>query len=276
MPNSNPGQGISGLAALLLVGAALQSACAAVYPELSTPVRLVPPHLTLVPAPPEDLLFIKFAGAIIPERTRDGRAWDAVGGSQPDAFAKLFIDDIEVIVTPVQSNTFKPTWPNQRKGNHYVPRGATVRAELWEANPINNKPICVSTVRDVHAETLTEGITRVDCTSGAEIHLVIDPAHGRLGLGFFYELRREDVFVTRVLRQSPAGRAGLARGDQVLKIQGQDVKTMASGEVQSLINSNAVTGVTLLVRKLDRSEAELQLKEGAIYPAVDEGVPVDG
>jgi hypothetical protein len=51
---------------------------------------------------------------------------------------------------------------------------------------------------------------------------------------------------------------------------------MAEGEPQSLINANAATGLTLLVQKLDKSERELTLKEGAIYPWVDEGVPVDG
>ena len=49
---------------------------------------------------------------------------------------------------------------------------------------------------------------------------------------------------------------------------------MADGEAQSLINANAATGVTFLVRKLDKSEAELTLKEGALYPTVEEGVPV--
>jgi C-terminal processing protease CtpA/Prc len=66
------------------------------------------------------------------------------------------------------------------------------------------------------------------------------------------------------------------RGDQLLKIQGKVVKTMGDGEAQSLINANAATGVTLLVRKLDKSEIELTLKEGAIYPVVGEGVSVDG
>jgi hypothetical protein len=51
---------------------------------------------------------------------------------------------------------------------------------------------------------------------------------------------------------------------------------MADGEAQSLINANAATGINLLVRKRDKSEVELTLKEGAIYPAVDEGIPVDG
>jgi hypothetical protein len=250
--------------------------CGAVYPQLSTPVRTPPASVTLQPPPPEDLLFIKFAGATIPTRTRDGRAWDSVGGSLPDAFAKLFVDGKVIIETPSQSNTLTPTWPDQVKANYHVRPGATIKVELWDKNPINNHPICIADISGIHAETSSDAPRQIDCSSGAELSLIVDSAHGRLGVGLFYELRREEVFVTRVLRESPAARAGLARGDQLLKIQGKLVKTMADGEAQSLINANAATGVTLLVRKPDKSEREITIKEGAIYPIVDEGVPVDG
>lgn len=258
------------LACLALCG------CGAVYPQLGTPVRTPPAHVTLTPPPPEDLLFVKFDGAMIPTRTRDGRKWDAVGGSLPDAFAKLFVDDKLILETPVQSNSLTPTWPDQTKANYRIRLGASLRVELWDSNPINNHPICVSVLRDVHSDALGEGATPVNCSSGAELRVIIDPAHGRLGVGMFYELRREDVFVTRVLRESPAARAGLARGDQLLKIQGKLVKTMADGEAQSLINANAATGITFWVRRPDHSELEISVKEGAIYPVIDEGVPVDG
>jgi hypothetical protein len=250
--------------------------CGAVYPQLETPVRTPPGQVKLTPPPPDDLLFLKFAGAVIPKRTRDGRNWDSVGGSLPDAFAKLYVDGKVILETPVQSNSLTPSWPEQAKANYRVRAGAAVRVELWDSNPISNHPICVSDLADLRSEVSTEAPMLVSCNSGAELKLVVEPAHGRLGIGLFYELRREDVAVTRVLRESPAARAGLVRGDQLLKIQGKAVKTMGDGEAQSLINANAATGVTLLVRKLDKSEIELTLKEGAIYPVAGEGVSVDG
>jgi hypothetical protein len=260
----------------LLLAAVAVLACGAVYPQLGTPVRTPPAHVKLTPPPPEELLFVKFAGAVIPTRTRDGRNWDSVGGSLPDVFAKLFVDGKLILETPVQSNSLTPTWPDQKKANYMIRMGAAVKVELWDSNPINNAPVCVADVHDLHAEALAEEPLQISCSSGAALKLEVDPAHSRLGVGLFYELRREEIFVTRVLRESPAARAGLARGDQLLKIQGKVVKTMADGEAQSLINANTSTGVTLLVRKLDKSEVEVQLKEGAIYPVVDEGVPVDG
>ncbi len=260
---------------LLIVALGLLG-CGAVYPQLETPVRTPPGQVKLTPPPPDELLFLKFAGAVIPTRTRDGRNWDSVGGSLPDAFAKLFVDGKVILETPVQSNSLTPTWPAQTKANYRVRMGAPVRVELWDSNPINNHPICVSDMSELHGEVSSEAPVKINCNSGAELSLVVEPAHGRLGIGLFYELRREEVAVTRVLRESPAARAGLVRGDELLQIQGKAVKTMDDGEAQSLINANAAAGITLLVRKLDKSEVELTLKEGAIYPVVGEGISVDG
>lgn len=251
-------------------------ACGAVYPQLGTPVRTPPAGARLTPPPPEDLLFIEFAGATIPRKTRDGRSWDSVGGSLPDAFAKLIVDGQVILETPVQSNTLTPTWPDQRKANYRVHPGAAVKVELWDSNPINNHPICVADVPEFFSAVSVDAPLTVSCNSGAELKLWVQPAHGRLGVGLFYELRREDILITRVLHESPAARLGLRPGDQLLKIQGKDVKTMADGEAQSLINANAATGVALKVRKQDGAESELTLKEGAIYPTVEEGIPVDG
>lgn len=246
--------------------------CGAVYPQLETPVRAPPSHVTLQPPPPQDLVFIKFEGAVIPARTRDGRKWDSVGGALPDAFAKLFVDGKVILETPVQSDSLTPTWPGQRVANYPVRSGASVKVELWDSNPLNNHPICVADVR----LDPREDPTQINCNSGAEIRLLVQPAHGKLGIGLFYELRQEEVVVTRVLKESPAARAGLVRDDQLLKIQGKPVKAMADGEAQSLINANAATGVSLLVRKTDKTELELILKEGAIYPMHGEGVAIDG
>lgn len=249
--------------------------CGAVYPQLETPIRPPPAQVKLMPPPPEDLLFVEFGGAVIPARTRDGRTWDSVGGSLPDAFAKLFVDGKVVLETPVQSNSLTPTWPDQRKANYRVRPGAPAKVELWDSNPINNHPICVSEIGSL-SEASAEEPLKISCNSGAELTLIVQPAHARMGLGLFYELQRETIVVTRVLRESPAARAGLSRGDQLLKIQDKAVPAMEEGEAQSLINANASVGVRLHVRKLDKSETEVTLKDGAIYPVVDEGVAIDG
>ncbi|HEX2673843.1 MAG TPA: PDZ domain-containing protein [Polyangiaceae bacterium] len=250
------------------------AACGAVYPEISTPVRAAGTR-KLEPPPPADLVFLKFANAHIPKHTRDGRQWDSVGGSAPDPFAKLLIDDKEILLTPVQANTLSPTWPDQKLGNYRIPQGVPVRVELWDSNAINNHPICVETIGNLLAETSEEQNLELRCDSGATIEIVVQPAHAKFGLGLYYELGTDDIRVTRVIAESPAGRAKLAREDQVLRIQGRDVKGMDPETARSLINSNVSTGVTFTVKHVDGSQSDVTLKDGPIYPTVDEDVPVE-
>ena len=60
------------------------SACAAVFPEVKTPLKTLDEGSELAPPPPDDLLYLYVQSADIPEKTRDGRGWDAVGGEAPD------------------------------------------------------------------------------------------------------------------------------------------------------------------------------------------------
>jgi len=260
--------------ALELPALSFSAGCGAVYPELSTPVRPAG-NRALDPPPPDDLVFLKFESAQIPIRTRDGRQWDSVGGSAPDPFAKLLIEDKEILVTPVQANTLSPTWPDQKLGNYRIPRNTPVRVELWDSNPINNHPICVETIGNLLAETSNEQTVDLRCDSGATIQLVVQPAHAKFGLGLYYELGTDLIRVTRVVGESPAARAKLRRGDQVLQIQGHDVKGMDAETARSMINSNVSTGVTFAVTHADGSRADITVKDGPMYPAIDEELKVE-
>ncbi|HLV21950.1 MAG TPA: PDZ domain-containing protein [Polyangiaceae bacterium] len=256
---------------LALLGAAL--GCSAVYPELSTPVRPVASAAELEPPAPDDLVYIDVERAHIPPTTRDGRRWDAVGGSAPDPFVKLFMNDQEILETPVQSNTVNPTWPNQIRANYRVPFGSAFRIELWDSNPLNPDPICIEKLPNLREETGL-GKLEVRCPSGARIVLRVEPARPKLGLGFYYELRGDSIFVTRLLEHSPAARAGLRRGDRVMQIQGRSVKELREGEAQSLINTHSRTGLELLVKPSRGDARSVRLSEGPIYVAGEP--PPDG
>jgi len=253
--------------------ASITLACGAVYPELSTPLRTVPPGFTFDPPPPPDLLYIEFNRAQIPERTRDGRAWDSVGGSLPDAFAKFIVNDGDLIVTPVHSNTLSPNWPNQKRGNYRIPAGAKVRVELWDSNPINNHPICSEEIRHLEDKVSKEQHQEIQCESGAFMELTIEPAHGKIGLGLSYEIRTDETYISRVFAESPAARAGVQRGDQIVGIMGEPVKGMPEGRVRSLINSNGPVGLQLRLRARDKTERDVVLKDGPVYGLLSEDLP---
>jgi hypothetical protein len=263
--------GFVGVFGLLGLGGLLS--CSAVYPELRTPIHPPMKGQQELESPPSDLRFLSFKGATVPPLTRDGRKWDAVGGEAPDPYAILFVNGKRLVKTTVQSNTLNPTWPDAPKGNFRIADTDRLRVELWDANPVNDHPIGVKDVGIIDDETLRTGQMDVNCDSGAHVVLGIEPAHAQVGLGLFYELRTfDDVYVTRVLKESPAGRAGLKSGDQFVELGGKAVREMKPGEVQSTLNTPSVEGLSMRIRHEDGVELVLSLKEGAIYPLFDESV----
>src|SRR5262249_19745838 len=143
-----------------------------------------------------------------------------------------------------------------------------------DSNPINNHPICVKVLPDFAADA-REGFIDIDCDSGAKAKLVTEPAHSRIGLGLYYELRTESIYVTRVAEESPAHRVGIKAGDEVVRIQGKDVKGMDEAEARSLINANAPSGLNVTLKHADGSVVDTTLKEGPIYPTSEEDIEVE-
>ncbi len=261
--------------ALLLLGLSV-AGCVAVYPELSPPLRTPPVDFRLVPPPPPDVFYFRFAGADIPTRTRDGRHWDAVGGEAPDPFAKLLLNGKEIIVTSVEGDSIRPTWPDQERANYRFRASDLLSIEVWDSNPLNNHPICRQKVPSLHDFVQgDEPYMEIECDNGGRVRLIVQPAHARLGLGLFYELRTGGAFITRVISESPAGRAGLHAGDEIVKAQDQPVDKMEDGKLQSLINANASVGVKLAVQAASGPLREVTIRDGAIYPIAGEGIPLE-
>jgi hypothetical protein len=261
-----------GIFSLALFSGAGAFGCAAVFPEYTTGFR--PPPRAGLEEPPPDLYFIHFERALIPKRTLDGRQWDEVGGKAPDPYAALMIGDAELLRTPVQSNTLEPTWSDAKLANYRVPRGARVRLELWDENAVLARPICIADLGDLRGSEVEEAVREIACATGAKVWLRVEPPRALFGLGLWYEVRPREVIITRVIEESPAGRAGLRAGQRILHIQGKAVTEMQDGEAMSLFNANARSGLELGVADAQGSSQTVSVREGAVYPEAHENVPL--
>jgi hypothetical protein len=250
----------------------LVSGCAVVYPEVQTPLRDVPGGREVEPAPPKDLFYIAFAGADVPELTRDGRQWHELGSKLPDPFAILMVNGKPLIKTNTETSTRKPTWADAPKGNFRIQPGDRLRVELWEASLVN-KAMCVKDIGAVQNEWLAEKRVEVECESGAHITLTFEPARGQLGYGFFYEHRTMSVGVTRVFEESPAARAGLRPGDEIVLVGDRMATKMKPTELDSFLAASRGDGVRITTRR-GGEQKELQIKEAAVYPLYAEVAPV--
>lgn len=239
------------------------------YPEIQTPIQAKPPTEDYEPPPPPDLFYVAVQGAYVPQKTRDGRPWDQAGNGAPDPYVVVIIDGKELFRTGTQRDSYEPTWPEAPKRNYTIPKDATLKIELWNDNPIYAQPICHKTLKRVREEARGVGEIRVTCDGGASVSLDFEPARARWGLGFFYELRGSGAAVTRVLRHSPATRAGLRGGEQLVTINGRSVSGMDEKQIRSAINANIKTGLKLEVRS-GGANRNIEVQEGPIYSLVGE------
>jgi hypothetical protein len=259
-----------GVALLVLV-----MGCAAVYPEIGTRLSAVHEGQVLDPPPPKELRWVRFVSAKVPPKTRDGRDWHSAFGKLPDPYAKLFVNNVEIIRTPVQAETLEPTWPNGPHGNFKLGLNDKVRIELWDANPINDQPIGISEMGRITEEQLSDKRIASTLDGNAEVEIAIQPAHAMSGLGLWYELRTTSVYVTRLLDGSPAKRAGIDPGDEVETVAGRAVKQLNPDEVRSLFNAVPIDGLALGLRKPSGTHLDAKIKEGPIYPPFDQFGSVD-
>ena len=264
--------GILGVVSAGCLGLSL--ACGAIFPEIATPIGPPPNLESPSPEPPDDYVYFYLKTVRVQTQTRDGRKWGKGGDGLPNPYAILFIDGTEVTRTEVQPDTLQPVWAKQKKANYKMRSDTRLRIEIWDDHGLFPHPICMKEMLNLPSY-LELGEAKVDCNGGAQITLAVEPAHARWGLGFYYELRTSSVYITRVIAASSAGRAGLKPGDQILSIMDKAVAQMESGEVQSLIRSNASSGVELKVSSSERATREVTLRDEALYPLIDEGIPLN-
>lgn len=257
------------LVALALLALPL-AGCPVIFPEVATPVKSLLPGAELTPPPPEDLRWLRFVGASIPDQTRDGRDWSDRTGSPPNPYAKLVVDGGDFLKTFPQSRTREPTWPDSPHGNFRLKPGAKLRVELWDNNALTDLPIGVRELGRLSEEMIASRRIHVDFDNGASVELALEPAHAMRGVGLWYELHTGSAYITRTFAESPASRAGLKAGDQVLAIGKKQIAHSSSDEIQSLFNAVPIDGLEILLRRKSGVTTTVKVPAGPIYPLASE------
>ncbi len=247
---------------LVLSGATV--GCAAVFPELSTRFSEAPDLGTFDPPPPPDRYRLRVVSGKVPAKTRDGREWDKAFGSLPDPYATVFVNEKQLFRTNAQTDTLEPTWPDSPKGNFLFAVGDKVEVQLWDSSAFNDSPIG-QLERTITLDNIDAGEVRFDMNGGGEVVLEIKPAEAVWGAGFWFELRNDSVHVTRLIEGSPASRAELKPGDEIVSIDGKPLSAMTLAERRSLLAAFPAKGYQLSLKRRDGSTLEVPLKEGPIY-----------
>ena len=258
-----------------LIVSASCSSCAAVYPELQTPLRPAAAGVTLAPPPPADLKYIELVEGDAPSTTVDGRPWHELGNKLPNPFAIFYVNGRAIIKTDPQTGTLKPTWPGSPRGNFRIGKQDRIRIEMWESS-LTQRPICVKDLGAVDGdELLADKQIVVKCDNDARIVVTFEPARAQVGYGFFFEFRTYSTYVSRVYQEGPAARAGLRRGDKIAAVGGRVTQGMDQKVVQSYLNASRMDGIVVDVIHADGKQETLTIKEGPVYQMYQENQVID-
>lgn len=256
---------------IAFIGVSLSAlACSPARTTSGWATALEPPAagLTLDPPPPEHVYWVAIDSAVIPARTQGGQLWDELGG-WPDPIVTVEIDGKAIMTTPAAVDTVKPSWSSPR-GNIEIANGSVVVVSVTDADALTNLPIGSATGGAPSPTDLSDGRMVFDIGRRGKVVVRVERAHGLLGLGFDYEVVAGRTLVRAVLRHSPAGRAKLAVGDEIVQIGDRSLSGLKSREIRSAINAIGTKPSRITVKHKSGTTESFDVGVGPTYPLLDE------
>ena len=214
--------------------AALTLLLGCVHPVRST--AMVPVPAGENPTPPTDLVRLELVAAEIPPRQRSGLAWDD-DGTPPDAQLRVYRGEELLYESAVAADNLRPEWSGEISENPPLRRSARIRIELWDVDGTFDQPIGTWRGRGIPGTALVDAPWRILLEGRASLVLrrKLPVAHHGTGIPRFEE-RGDALYITDVIPFSPAGRAGLQGGDQIVGIEGRSVAELGLGRAVSLLS----------------------------------------
>ena len=215
----------------LLLALGLAASCA--YPRFHTALSAAEAGPSV--ATPNGVVRIRFQGAEIPPTDGD-RQWDD-DGTGPDSYVRIYRDDELLFESEPAPNAIRPNF-DFTTPNLYLPTSSRVRIELWDDDGVR-QPASISawTGRGLPPMALRDADAHLTMDRHALLNFrVIAPTVER-GVGILeFEARSDRLVVLEVVRFSPAGRAGLRAGDEIVSIGERAIADMSTAEAQSALS----------------------------------------
>ncbi|MDB4932052.1 MAG: hypothetical protein JWM10_4536 [Myxococcaceae bacterium] len=249
-----------------LASAPLLVGCGAVFPRYTTATRAVPAELVSersIAPPPDDVRTVTVLSAELPPSRTDGQPWDSDG--EPDLYAVILRDGVEVFRTPVVTNSLHPEWTNAEVTLRVRP-DSVLRFELWDDDGLSDQPVGAEQVTGVPSSALDGGNWVIRYQRNAFLRLAARPPAPRFGMGVTFEVHEDYLQVLQVEPAGPGAAAGLRAGDRIVAIDNRRVQDLGEVESHQSMDRASLRAVALT---LDRGGAPvtLNVSPGAVYSA---------
>jgi hypothetical protein len=244
--------------ALLAAGAG----CA--FEQRATPLQfVVRERPDIMEQRPKDLWTVRVLEALIPRSKPTGLQWDQ-DGTPPDPFVRLYVDGRRLWESPAVENTNAPQWNATIPRNVEIKPDSNFRIEVWDRDtPISADPVGRQRRIGLPPLAQPDAIARVILDNGAILTIVVSPPRAHEGAGVLkYEVHRECLYVLEVEKRSPAGRAGIRKGDHITGIDGLRVANLEPNQSATLLSLAAKRGYVLDVADDSGAERKVTLDRG--------------
>jgi hypothetical protein len=249
----------------LLVALAIGSV-GCVYPRRETALSPVARIVGLA-NPPAHVYRLTIVRARVGPLQRGGLPWDDDGSTGPDVYVRVLRDGEVVLRTETLANEFEPEWNVTTERNVYLPPSAELRIEVWDEDVFGGDPVGIYNNRGLplNAQPGADASIFLDTDSVLTLRVERPQAHRGVGIAE-YEVRPESLAIVRVLTHSPAGRAGLEPGDEIVAIGEEQIADLGAGEAASALSLAQTRQVPLTVRRAGE-EREVVLDRDYVWLA---------
>jgi hypothetical protein len=214
---------------------------------------------------PAEVWSLVITSAVVPQLSRGALVWDGEDGL-PDPFVRVYRDDVLVFESATLDDTLTPAWNVVLPRNLYAPHAATYRFELWDRDDVGADPIGMYRNYGLPDNALPGADARILMEGGAQLAFRIEPPVAHRGVGIrLYELRGDTLLVIEVETHSPAGRAGIVSGDEIIGIGGHGVASLGSQRAPGALSMAAERGESLRVRNARGEVREVELDGSLVW-----------
>ncbi len=231
------------------------------YPRRSTSLSPAPENATSV-AVPENVWQLEFRSAHIPPRDRGGHEWDDDAG--PDPFIRLYRGEELLWESEPVSDTLEPEFGVTLPKNVYMPPDEELRIELWDQD-VSDHIIGTWRGRGLPPNALPDADARIMLEGGATVVMRVHRPRAHRGVGItLFEARGSALRIVEVEQFSPAGRAGIEVGDDIVKIGDKDVSDLNDAQAASAL-SLALDREEPLIVETDGEQRTVTMDRGFVW-----------
>lgn len=247
------------LSVTLAVSCAFERRSTLLYPIVSQSTK-TPPH-----QPPYLWSVTVRSGQIAP-RKPSGLAWDN-DKTPPDPFVRFYVDGRLVWESPVAQDTLNPQWELVFPRNVTITPTSPLRIEMWDSDtPPSADPIGRIQRIGLPPTAQPNAVARLMMDTGAILTVTVAPPRVYQGVGITaFEVRPAALIALEVERYSPAGRAGVQPGDQIVTIDNRSVESLGDAQASGLLSLSAERGYTVDVVDSKGIKRTVKLDSGFVW-----------